>query len=491
MYRYLLLLALGCFLLSPALADDAPKKEKPASKTEDPKEKTASQKLKDDPNDTDSLVELVNSAIAESRELEEAKPDEALKKLKTAQEELAALKPTKEDAKDLQERAKAVVASSLERLELVRTPLADLEKQLDAKGGADDAAAVDKYAKKVVMEAAALAEATPAKAKDLLEAARERLTKVEESTKVDGIKGQVAKAKSAISNHLDQLEIALISLADLEKRLDAEGGADDIAAVVKYGKKVVMEVRRLTGENPGKALDLLESARERMGKVEENATLDAVKRQVTTALRTWKSLERNLDDAKKLNELVGKPASPLSEHIQAWINGEPLKDEDLKGKVVLLDFWAVWCGPCISTFPHLNEWNEKYKDKGLVIIGLTNFEGRFQWDDDAAKIKMAKGKLTTEDESEMLRKFAEHHSLHHRFAVQKEDSPLAEYYSVSGIPHVVLVDQEGKVRLVRVGAHPDITKAIDGMIEELLAKKGDKDKAEKQKEKAEKDKTEK
>ncbi|MCE9525869.1 MAG: hypothetical protein K8R36_07425, partial [Planctomycetales bacterium] len=96
--------------------------------------------------------------------------------------------------------------------------------------------------------------------------------------------------------------------------------------------------------------------------------------------------------------------------------------------------------------------------------------GRFEWDDDAAKLKEATHKMTVEEENEMLRKFAEHHSLHHRIAVQKESSDLAEYYAVNGIPHVVLLDQEGKVRLVRVGNLPENAKAIGDMIKKLLAK---------------------
>ena len=104
-----------------------------------------------------------------------------------------------------------------------------------------------------------------------------------------------------------------------------------------------------------------------------------------------------------------------------------------------------------------------------MIVGLTNYEGRFKWDDDAAKLKRATRELTVEEENEMLRKFAEHHSLGHRLAVQKESSDLAEYYAVSGIPHVVLIDREGKVRLVRVGAGPQTAKAIANMIEKLVA----------------------
>lgn len=148
---------------------------------------------------------------------------------------------------------------------------------------------------------------------------------------------------------------------------------------------------------------------------------------------------------------------------------DPLTDADLKGKVVLLDFWAAWCGPCVMTLPHLREWHEKYADKGLVIVGLTRYYN-YTWDDEAGRPKRlsADEKATPEQENEMLAKFAEHHNLHHRIAIQKDET-LSDYYVVSGIPHVVLVDREGKIRLFRIGSGEANATAIKEMIEELIA----------------------
>jgi len=61
--------------------------------------------------------------------------------------------------------------------------------------------------------------------------------------------------------------------------------------------------------------------------------------------------------------------------------------------------------------------------------------------------------------------------LHHRFAIQK-DKALAEYYAVSGIPHVVLIDREGKIRLIRVGSGDKNAKDIGEMLEKLVASGG-------------------
>jgi thiol-disulfide isomerase/thioredoxin len=75
--------------------------------------------------------------------------------------------------------------------------------------------------------------------------------------------------------------------------------------------------------------------------------------------------------ASRLAHLFGKPAPELR-RIKDWKNGGPVKLADLKGKVVVLDFWGFWCGPCVFSMPEMTRLHEKFADKGLVIIGVHN-----------------------------------------------------------------------------------------------------------------------
>jgi thiol-disulfide isomerase/thioredoxin len=79
--------------------------------------------------------------------------------------------------------------------------------------------------------------------------------------------------------------------------------------------------------------------------------------------------------------LEGKHMPPLS--VTDWINGG-ITSAGVKGKVIVIDFYATWCGPCMAAIPHNNEMLKKYVDKGLVIIGVcTNKRGQEVFADNA------------------------------------------------------------------------------------------------------------
>lgn len=76
--------------------------------------------------------------------------------------------------------------------------------------------------------------------------------------------------------------------------------------------------------------------------------------------------------------LVSPYPAPDIAGIENWINTAPLNLPELKGKVVLIDFWTYSCINCIRTLPYIKKWNDKYKDKGLVIIGVHSPEFAFE-----------------------------------------------------------------------------------------------------------------
>ncbi len=168
-------------------------------------------------------------------------------------------------------------------------------------------------------------------------------------------------------------------------------------------------------------------------------------------------------------DLIGKPAPNVSGDFA--LNGKPVSLNDLKGKVVLLDFWAVWCGPCIATFPHLRDWHKAYHEKGLEIVGMTTYFEKVGFDKDKGKIKMLAQQMKPMQEQDTLKEFASHHKLDHRLLVVSRDQwqSASKEYSVRGIPTVVLIDRKGIVRMVRVGSGEENARALEAEIKKLVA----------------------
>jgi thiol-disulfide isomerase/thioredoxin len=174
------------------------------------------------------------------------------------------------------------------------------------------------------------------------------------------------------------------------------------------------------------------------------------------ALRRLLAIAPDIDLFKSFND--GAASTPALRDIVAdeWIDQAPVKLANLRGRVVLLDFWATWCGPCRVTFPRLQKWHESYKDKGLVILGVTNFFGH------------AEGKqLTQPQEVAYLRDFKKRFHIPYGFAVA-DSSENDRNYAVSSIPTSFLIDRRGVVRLISVGSSDEEAAMLNKMIKKLI-----------------------
>ncbi len=159
-------------------------------------------------------------------------------------------------------------------------------------------------------------------------------------------------------------------------------------------------------------------------------------------------------------QLIGKTAPTIS--AETWINSFPLALERLKGKVVVIDFWATWCDPCRTVIPWLIEQYIKHKDKGLVIIGLTKLYGDFS--DDTGD----KGRVSKTTEIQLLRAFVQRHKIPYPVAIAAEGIN-SEIYKVSAIPTMVFINRKGEVNHIKVGAGNE--NFIKDKIKELLEEK--------------------
>ncbi len=80
--------------------------------------------------------------------------------------------------------------------------------------------------------------------------------------------------------------------------------------------------------------------------------------------------------------------------VTQWLNSPPLTIEELKGKVVLVDFWTYTCINCLRTLPYLRDWHAKYASKGLVIVGVHSPEFQFEHDEDNVREAMVRERVT-------------------------------------------------------------------------------------------------
>jgi len=169
-------------------------------------------------------------------------------------------------------------------------------------------------------------------------------------------------------------------------------------------------------------------------------------------------IDGSIDPKGIFNETLPAAAAPLPELVAAqWIDQSPVTLSKLRGQVVLLDFWAPWCGPCRYTFPRLQRWHETYKDKGLVILGLTNYFGNIDG-----------RRATPTEELAYLRTFKKQQRLPYGFVVA-DSSVNDRNYGVFSIPMSFLIDRRGNVRFIAMGAGEQEITGLGKMIDKVMA----------------------
>jgi len=190
----------------------------------------------------------------------------------------------------------------------------------------------------------------------------------------------------------------------------------------------------------GKNEDLRKNFEASMGKGVVQKVIDGVPaakkeaEEYRTALRT--TLKGQLPDLE-----VGAVAP---ETVSVNLDGKTVKLSDLKGKVVVVDFWATWCGPCRAMIPHTRNLVKSLEGKPFVFLSIS-----------------------VDDEKETLTKFIADTPMPwtHWWDGQKA---VAEQWDVEGYPTVYVIDHKGVIRFKSLGLPAEKSKKLDATVEELV-----------------------
>ncbi len=167
------------------------------------------------------------------------------------------------------------------------------------------------------------------------------------------------------------------------------------------------------------------------------------------------------DEGKKSPQKSGTPK--VGDQAIDWTlkdsDGKTVKLADLKGKVVVMDFWATWCPPCRKAMPDVQKLHDEFKDKGVMVYGLN------AWEKDDTKADKTTGKKQTAAEK------AEAYMTEQKFTygLLLAADQVAEKHGLTGIPAFFIIDTKGKVVYAESGYSPShygemktvIKKALD------------------------------
>ncbi|MEO0481276.1 MAG: TlpA disulfide reductase family protein [Planctomycetota bacterium] len=171
---------------------------------------------------------------------------------------------------------------------------------------------------------------------------------------------------------------------------------------------------------------------------------------------------RHADGAAAKGQLIDH-AAPAMNVSWSYPEGSASSVDALQGKIVVIDFWATWCGPCVAAFPHLRDLVERYRDLPVEFVGVTSLQG---WIHDPTNREQGSGRrdLSAEEELERMTPWCERMDVTWTVWMTEEDCFNPDY-AVEGIPHVAVIGADGKVH--HNGLHPSGT-AVEDTIDAML-----------------------
>jgi peroxiredoxin len=248
--------------------------------------------------------------------------------------------------------------------------------------------------------------------------------------------------------HADEVEGA----SPRERPADAPQGLR-VQAVPRSGNRLTFVVERLERDILSGHSPVLGACRVNLAEVDQLLLGEAIEQSAATlAFHGWKlkpapeplpTPEGDAGGGEGLESvLVGKPAPEIDLEL---LEGKRFRLADHKGKIVLLDFWASWCGPCLQTMPQVEKVAAQFADQGVELVTIN-----------------------LQETPERVRTALERLKLEFPVALDK-DGRVAERYGATSIPQTVIVDREGKVARLFVGGSPRFDEQLRQALVSVLA----------------------
>jgi thiol-disulfide isomerase/thioredoxin len=149
-------------------------------------------------------------------------------------------------------------------------------------------------------------------------------------------------------------------------------------------------------------------------------------------------------------------ASALTDADFELVDGTKFKVGDNKGKVLLLNIWGIWCGPCRAEMPELVRLQDQYREQGLEIVG----------------INIGADQEGTVESVDKIKKFADNMKLNYTLARAIDPASVKAYYGVTkgdAVPQNILVDRQGRLRGVFIGFGGGVSQKLEDTMSKVIA----------------------
>jgi len=263
-----------------------------------------------------------------------------------------------------------------------------------------------------------------------------------------------ASPAQATDETLDAGMLVFEAYRDLGERQKAEAALDDLRRLAVVSRSATFYYYAVDK----KITYLMDTARKKDALALFKSTMAAIPKDF--ADKGWQDdLERRFLQREKHYALLGEPAPELPA-IDQWFPGTQRALADYRGKVLLLDFWATWCGPCYGEFPEFKDWLREFGKDGFEILGITRY---YSGEVDG----VAKGRP---EEVEYLKTVRAKEELPFDIVVARDQS-IQLLYGATMLPTTVLIDRKGVIRYIGTGSSSIRMAEMREALEKIISEK--------------------